>query len=422
MLAALAFWLLRIQLPVTGVMELPAGVVEVQAEIRTPPGAHDLEIRGARAGTVLRARAGFDGRALLVCESGRNIRFTGFTVDGNRAALEKRAGLPPYNVPFVRFTRANGVLAEGAAGLRISGVRFENMAGFAVLVSRSQDVTIERVSVRDSGSRNEKGRNNSTGGILLEEGTRGFVVRDCALERIHGNGVWTHSLYTSARNAEGLIAANRFRNIGRDAIQVGHAVRVRVERNRGWYIGFPSAEVDIEGQAIPVAIDTAGNTERCAYVSNRFEEINGKCIDLDGFHDGEVRDNACINPRRAQDYPYGNYGIVMNDANPDMRPEKVRIVANEIDGARYGGIFVIGEGNTVTGNRMRRLNLAHAAQDLLRSGIYLGQGAERPAPARANIIEDNVISGFGMAKRCVAAAPGVRLESNRIARNTCRDE
>jgi hypothetical protein len=58
----------------------------------------------------------------------------------------------------------------------------------------------------------------------------------------------------------------------------------------------------------------------------------------------------------------------------------------------------------------------------LRSGIYLGARAERPAPARANVIEGNEISGFGMSAHCIAAAPGVSLAANDIARNSCKDD
>jgi hypothetical protein len=55
----------------------------------------------------------------------------------------------------------------------------------------------------------------------------------------------------------------------------------------------------------------------------------------------------------------------------------------------------------------------------LRSGIYLGKGAARPAPARDNLVESNQVSGFGMDRWCVAAAPGVSLAANKVERNRC---
>jgi hypothetical protein len=126
----------------------------------------------------------------------------------------------------------------------------------------------------------------------------------------------------------------------------------------------------------------------------------------------------------------------MNNSNPDMQSEQIAIQENEIDGTLFGGIFVIGSGHRIAHNRLRRINLAHcnenAAQfgcyyaagqpDLLRAGIYLGSGAERPAPARDNVIADNEISGFQMRAHCILAAPGVLPGNNKLERNVCRDE
>jgi len=405
------------------IIRLPAGTVEVRSEVLVDGGT---EVRGAPAGTVLRLAPGFTGRAAIVVR-GNGVRLAGFTIDGNRDALETRSGLPPWNVPFARFTRANGVLAEGITGLTIEGVRFRNIAGFAVLASRAREVAIDRVQVADSGSRNAAGRNNTTGGILLEEGTAGFQVTRCDLMRIRGNGVWTHSLYTSPRNTRGVIAQNRFAEIGRDAIQVGHAVDVRVEDNAGRRIGYPADTVDLEDRAYPVAIDTAGNVERCLYAHNRFEEIDGKCMDLDGFHDGEIRGNSCVN--RGTSYHFGNYGIVMNNSNPDMRSQNIRVIENLIDGPQFGGIFLIGTGHLVARNRLLHVNASHCdtcyyladQPDMLRCGIYLGLGAERPDPARGNTIEDNEISGYKMKSRCIGMAPGIQAGWNRIRDNRCDD-
>ena len=419
----------------TGLVELPAGVIEISAAISLPEGAHDLEIRGAAAGTVLRASPGFRDRSILSAKSARNLRLSGFTVVGNRATHEKRGGLPPSDVPFARFTANNGLLIEDSEQVSIDGVTLREIAGFAVLASRSKGVRIERVRVEDSGSRNEKGRNNATGGILFEEGASDFRALDCTLANIIGNGIWTHSLYTSPRNGPGLIARNHFESIGRDAIQVGHATGVRVEDNAGTRIGYPIEAVDAEGGGTPVAIDTAGNVDGSLYMRNRFEEINGKCIDLDGFHDGEVRENTCLNRGRPEDYAFGHFAIVMNNSNPDMESRNIRVIGNQIDGTKFGGIFVIGTGHRIENNRMRNLNTAHCNEerakfgcyhfpgepDLLQSGIYLGRRAERPAPARGNIVRRNPISGYKMSARCIGFAPGVMVKENAVQENRCSD-
>ena len=191
---------------------------------------------------------------------------------------------------------------------------------------------------------------------------------------------------------------------------------VRVEDNAGRRIGYPLEAVE----DVPVALDTAGNVDRSVYARNRFEEINGKCIDLDGFHDGAVVDNVCRQ--------MANFGIVFNDSNPDMRSEHVQVTGNWIDGAAYGGIFVIGEGHRIAHNRLTNLNLARCGPcyylpdepDLLRSGIYLAKGVSRPTPARGNRIEDNLITGYGMDRRCVMRSPAVAADWNLAQRNECR--
>ena len=244
----------------TGVVRLPAGVLEVTEEIQIPRGAHDLEIEGAPAGTVLRAADHFHGRAILSLQSASKVTLRNITFDGNREALAAPGGLPPSNVPFADFYGNNGLLARDVKSLTLSQVKFVNIANYAVLISRSHGILIDRIEVADSGSHNEQGRNNASGGVLLEEGTSAFTVRDSVFRNIRGNGVWTHSLYTSPRNRDGLISGNRFSNLGRDAIQVGHATNIRVTANRGERIGYPVAEVDAAGGGTPVAIRSEEHT------------------------------------------------------------------------------------------------------------------------------------------------------------------
>ena len=420
-------------LPHTGVVHLPAGVTEVSSELKLPEGAHDLTIVGDN--TTLHASSSFHGRAMLSCHNCRRIAFRNFAIDGNRPALERPMPLPPTDKSFASMFPNNGVLIEDSDGVALDHVDFANITNFAVLIAHSKNVLIDHVSVKDSGSLNAKGRNNTTGGILLEEGTEQFTVTNSVFRNIRGNAIWAHSRYMSPRNGRGKIANNQFFDIGRDAIQVGHATQVDVAGNRGSRIGLAVDLVDVENGGTPVGIDTAGNVDQSVYERNSFDEIDGKCIDLDGFHDGSVRGNTCTNRRPPEDYPFGHFGIVFNNASIEMRSQNIVVEDNELDGMKYGGIFLIGAGHRILRNRLLHINTAHCNEnrqkfgcsvlgevEVLETGIYLGSHAEHPDPARGNVIEGNTISGWKMKLRCIQAAPGVKLSDNTIRKNTCTDE
>lgn len=418
---------------VTGTIRFPSGVIEVTSELRLAPGAHDLEIIGA--GTLLKASESFRGRALIVGEDARHIILRDIAIQGNRNAMDKPLEMAPPENAFRIYYRDNGVMFDRVQGLELTDLHFSSVGGFAILASRSSAIRISRVQVEDSGSHNAKRRNNTTGGILIEEGSSDFEVRDCALRRIGGNGVWTHSLFTSPRLHDGLIAHSTFDTIGRDAIEVGHATRVRVEENTGSHIGFPIEVVDIENGGTPVMIDTAGNVDQSSYERNKFDDVNGKCIDLDGFHDGAVRENQCVNRRAPADYPSGHFGIVMNNTDPNSQPVNVEIANNIIDGTKFGALFLMGSNNRVIGNTFLHIDTSECNEnaakfpcvykpdepEMLESGIYLGRGVARMVEPRGNVIRGNKISGHKMKTRCIAAGPGVSLAANTIEGNTCED-
>ena len=419
----------------TGVIELPAGTLIVHHELAIPEGARDLEIRGNPSGTTLQAAPDFEGQAIIYAKGATDLRLAGFRIEGRRAAIQKPIGLPAGDMAFARYYRNNGIEIENATRVWVHDVSFSEVANYPVLVSGSAGVRIEGLRIEDCGSLAANGRNNASGGILLEEGTRDFAVRRSTIRRVPGNAIWTHSFYRSPRNANGLIEQNAIEDVARDAIQVGHATNVTVRGNRGGRIGYPAALVDIASWAVPVALDTAGNVDRSAYLDNHFEDIDGKCMDLDGFHDGEIRDNSCISRKGVEEYPYAQFGIVFNNSNPDVAPAHVTVAGNLIDGAGFGGLYLLGSDHVITGNRFLGLNRDQCTNDrtrthcdygsgdpaLLAAGIYLVAAAARPAKTVHNRISGNEVSGFGMREHCIVAGPGVSLKANQLAGNRCED-
>jgi hypothetical protein len=417
----------------SGVIHLPSGTLEVSSELHLAPQAHDLEIVGSN--TLVKASHQFQGRAILVGESVDRIHLHDFSVDGNRATLARPQPMAPPENAFRVWYPNNGLLFDRTEGLEIDHLHFANVVNFPILASRSSDIKISSVTVEDCGSQNALGRNNLSGGILIEEGSSDFEIRKSIFRRISGNALWTHSLLTSPRLHDGKLAENSFDAIGRDAIQVGHATRMRVANNTGSNIGYPVELVDVENGGVPVAIDTSGNVDASIYAGNRFEEVNGKCFDLDGFHDGAVRDNVCIDRKPAEDYPFGHFGIVMNNTDPHVETRNIEIMGNLIDGMKFGGLFLIGSGHRVSGNQFLNLNKAGCNEsaphvpciykqdepEILETGIYLGRGVARLEETRGNLIQGNRITGHKMRERCIHASPGVSLAVNTIERNECAD-
>src|SRR4051794_33997610 len=90
------------------VRALPPGVTELHSEMLV-----DTDIKGAFEGSTLRMAPDFRGRAAIVVH-GKGVRLRDFDIEGNRQTNEVRTGLPPYDVPFARFTPGNGILLDGA--------------------------------------------------------------------------------------------------------------------------------------------------------------------------------------------------------------------------------------------------------------------------------------------------------------------
>jgi len=405
----------------TGVIRLPPGEIEISSELTLARGAHDLEIVGN--GTRLKAADNFKGRAVLVLENVERIHLHDFMLDGSRGQLAKPLEMAPPENAFRVWYPNNGILANKVTGLEIERLEFSDVVNFPILVSQSSHVRIAGVTIDSSGSKNARGRNNLSGGILLEEGTTDFEVRNSTFRGILGNALWTHSNFRAPRQEAGVFAGNKFDTIGRDAIQVGHATRIEAEGNSGLNIGYPADIVDVENQGTPVAIDTAGNVDNSTYADNQFEEINGQCIDLDGFHDGFVRKNTCTNSKGVEAYPFGGSAIVMNNTHPDTHSSNIEISGNVIEGFKFGGLFLMGSGNRVLDNLFLGLNLAHGDEpEMLASGIYLSRGLARLEDTTGNVIRGNRIFGYKMKTRCIAYGPGVSRAANTVEGNTCADE
>jgi len=417
----------------TGIVEMPKGEMLLDSSLVIPKNAKGLYVRANPAGSTLVLGEAFPDRAAIVADGVSDLRLEGFEVRGTRTDLKSDWSLPPVETSFADFYSSNGILIRNSSRVTIRHVSFSLIRAYPVLANKTSGILIDSVSIKDCGTLNRAGRNNSTGGILLEESTSQFTVRHCSISHVLGNAIWTHSYATSPRSAGGLIGDNTISYVARDAIQIGHATKITVERNRADHIGFPPDAVDVDTSAYPVGLDTAGDVDLTAYVDNHFTDIDGHCIDLDGFHDGTVSRNVCLNRQSDAAYPFLHFGIVFGNNYPKMISKNVRVTDNDVEGFAFGGLFLIGSHNTIERNRFWDLNRRHCTglatagctyrnevePGLLRSGIYLAPNGGRPVATRDNIIRDNTIEGPGMDRWCIGSAPDVKLENNVIANNRC---
>lgn len=418
------------------IIRLAPGETHLKRPMEIAAGSSHLRILGDPRGSTLVLDPDFRGSAAIVVTGASDVEISGFAVQGNRAELKSDWYLPLQEAPFADFYSDNGIVVRNSRQVVIRNVQLRRIRAFPVLINASSGVTLDTIKIEDSGTLNRGGRNNTTGGILLEEGVSHFEVRNSQLSRITGNAIWTHSYARSPRQSDGHIHDNSITTVGRDAIQVGHATRVIVEKNSGASLGFPTEFVDVENHGVAVALDTAGNVDHATYRDNHFTDVNGQCIDLDGFHDGDVTGNSCINEKPAEAYPASHYGIVFGNNDPAVEVVNVNVARNTLQGFAYGAVFLIGTHNRIENNRFLDVNRAHCGAtpltarcnyavaeqpDLLKSGIYLAANGGRPVVTKDNIVRANTITGFGMKSGCIGADRDVALPANTISSNICTE-
>ncbi|MCC6585493.1 MAG: right-handed parallel beta-helix repeat-containing protein [Bryobacterales bacterium] len=415
----------------SGTVELPAGTTELQQELRISSNGGPLEIVGS-SDTILKPGGDFQGRALIVIEGANKVTLRDFAIDGSRAELQRPTEAPVRGSDYGSQFQRNGVYIGTSQEVTVRNVRFREILNFAILANNAKKLKVENVAVEDSGGRDSKSRNNGSGGILVEEGSQDFEIRNCTVRRVLGNGIWTHASSFAKRNLRGVIAGNRIETVGRHGIEVGHANGVRVENNSLQLIGYPSSAVDVEAEP-PAAFASAARVDESAFVGNSAAEINGRCFSLDGFHDGEVTRNTCKNRSTdLKEYPRNEYAMTLGNTYPEMQSQNIKIVENMFDGFRLGGLYLIGENHQVTGNTFQHLNLGKCTgeekpgcpvlekdPDYPKAGIYLAFRAARPNPSRNNTIEKNRIEGFRMKENCILTGPSIKTSENTISGNTC---
>ena len=228
--------------------------------------------------------------------------------------------------------------------------------------------------VEDSGSRNAKGRNNLSGGILIEEGSTHFEVRDSVSAYWRQRAVDPFAAH-SPRLDDGVFAG--IISIPSAATRSRLArPRVHVEDNTGATSVFRrklsmSSTAERRWRSIPRAMSTI-------HVSaQHIREVDGKCFDLDGFHDGIDRRQYLCQRRPPDAYPFGHFGIVMNNTDPNMQSREHRNSRQHL--RRHEVRRAVSDRQRSPGHRQSflRLNKAECNENAKSSGAFTRRTSRR---------------------------------------------
>ena len=175
------------------------------------------------------------------------------------------------------------------------------------------------------------------------------------MRRVRGNAIWTHSNYRSPRNANGIVAAEHHRRSGARRHPGGARYpHRRVENNagpahrvsagaRGSGGAYPPRSTPPATWISPSTPATISKTSTGnAWISTAFTMARYAITHASAA-------NRPINIRTRSTASSSITPIL------DMQPVNIAITGNLIDGAGYGGIFLIGSGNVVSRNRLLRI-------------------------------------------------------------------
>ncbi|MCU0226481.1 MAG: right-handed parallel beta-helix repeat-containing protein [Bryobacterales bacterium] len=421
----------------------------------------DITVQGQGDATVLvRAVTVENGDGLL------NLRAHGVTlrrlrVDGQVTEPELLPYTHPAGAPSVLAAPIHGdpmhplllrntsiTIHRGSSRITLEEVTIQRTGGYAILIDARyapvRDITLRRLHLRDNrphlfGRPGDIRYGSWTGGIHYQNDGRdldfarhaliGLTVEDCLFERLSGHAFWGHGYGFQTLNQDILVRRNRFVEIGMDAVLIANATNATVEGNQFHRIGYvaagkpddlrpawyPGLREDGADNIPAVAIDTSGLVRHSAYRNNSMVNVNGHCIDLDGFTQGAVTGNLMRVSGREDAFAYtndhveefgghrqGNFtkGINLSNTAAAAPTEDVRIEGNTL--INMGGFAIAlndSQRCVVANNHIRHYGAIYAP-------IILTHSLRQPRQhhvSRENTITGNYIH-FYLEAFCVTEA------------------
>ncbi|MCW5966308.1 MAG: right-handed parallel beta-helix repeat-containing protein [Bryobacterales bacterium] len=463
-----------------GVVRLAAGDYVLEAPLQLK--RKGLTLTGEGDATVLRRAVTVEqGEGLL------NVRASGvalrrFRLDGQVSEPAAIPYIDPAGGPSVLGAPIHGdpmhpellrntsiTIHPGVQDITFEELTIERTGGYAILIDARyggiKNVNLRRLRLRDNcphvfGKQGDLRYGSWTGGIHYQNDGRdldfarhalaSLTIEDSEFERISGHAIWGHGYGFQTLNEAITVRRNRFTDIGMDAVLVANAQRAVVEENQFLRIGYvsssagelprpawyPGMRLDGMDNIPAVGIDTSGLVRDSVYRKNHMRNVNGHCIDLDGFTRGDVVDNTMRVSGREDAWNYvndqvtqfgghqpGNFtkGINLSNTSGAALTEQVRIEGNTL--INMGGFAIAlndSQHCTVAGNHIRHYGQHYGPVILTNS---LREPRERHV-SRQNVVRDNYIH-FYLEAWCVTEADdysgaGQPVEGpNTVHGNTC---
>jgi hypothetical protein len=419
----------------------------INSPITFPTGELNIALVGDGLSTVIKRGADMpDGQGVFDLTNVKGVTFKDFVLDGNVTTTTDITytdllGSMAYNPLHVNLTKNTSFWIHGPAeNITFEGVKITHSGGYAILGDCTTGFITNFRAANNWLSNNRavtfETNGSWTGGIFFEGNSsycaRSVWVTDNLIERVTGNGFWTHTNSLSLLHENIHADRNTFRDMGRDGILMGAIYGGSASYNKFRRIGYVAA--DDTSASVPkypanqyaVGLDTAGITRGVNYIGNSFTSCNGACMDLDGFAEGTVSGNTCIVPRSGEtEYTEDNiaaygggagnvtYGLQISNSNNDsIAGSRVTIVGNTFINMRAGAIRLYATRDSFVANN----RIEHPADAIVKP-IQLGAIGAGGAYQRAygNVITANVI------KYSPASAVAAVLEDSSYAAPSATD-
>jgi hypothetical protein len=289
----------------------------IKTPVIIPAGASKMRFVGDGAATLFKRGAAMPAnKGMFDIQGASHVEFDNFMVDGNvltstGVAYSAFSGDPMNAI----LTQDSTFWIHGGSYIRFNKVRIIHTGGYAILLdartANITDVRINELSLENCrphlfGNAGDLTYGSWTGGVHVQGDGNSFSVDDfyvtgSSFKRVTGNALWSHLYALNKLHSNYRFSDNHFIDCGLDGIQLGGVVGGVVKGNTFRRIGYVATDDTstsvpkwMLGSAYAVGLDTAGRVTGVNYEGNTFLNVNGGCIDLDGYGRGTVMANTCI--------------------------------------------------------------------------------------------------------------------------------